>query len=80
MTRRRLLVRWKASESTGSRFWMLDASGFDAMFSAPVVSREEFFAHYKLVRLAPADCQILQLESASIDALTSRSVFEHIRK
>lgn len=56
----------------------MDAARFDAMFSAPVVSRADFFERYRFVRLAPADCQDLPLEPASIDAITSRSVLEHI--
>jgi len=56
----------------------VDAEEFDRRFSSGIKSQEEFLARNGLVYLAPCDCRRLPLEDATLDAITSRSVFEHI--
>jgi SAM-dependent methyltransferase len=41
-------------------------------------SVEEFLTSFRLAYLAPCDCRSLSLSPASVDAVISRSVFEHI--
>ena len=59
----------------------LDAAEFDERFGAgteDIESENRFLAKNGMVYLAPCDCRHLPLEDASLDAITSRSVFEHI--
>jgi SAM-dependent methyltransferase len=51
---------------------------FDAKFARGIESEEEFLGNNGFVYLAPCDCRGLPLESSTLDAITSRSVFEHI--
>ena len=56
----------------------LDAAEFDRRFGAEIESQKQFLAKNGLVYLAPCDCRRLSLEDATLDVITSRSVFEHI--
>lgn len=56
----------------------LDPALFDRKFAGEVGSEREFLEKNGFVYLAPCDCRHLPLEAASVDAITSRSVFEHI--
>lgn len=51
---------------------------FDARFGGSLGSASQFLEAKGFVYLAPCDCRSLPLASASLDAITSRSVFEHI--
>jgi SAM-dependent methyltransferase len=51
---------------------------FDGKFGDSIVSQKEFLESHGLVYLAPCDCRQLSLADSSLDAITSRSVFEHI--
>ena len=51
---------------------------FDRKFCAGIRSQKEFLESHGLVYLAPCDCRQLPLPDSSLDAITSRSVFEHI--
>jgi SAM-dependent methyltransferase len=56
----------------------LDLVVFDRKFAREVGSEREFLETNSFVYLAPCDCRHLRIDVASIDAITSRSVFEHI--
>ncbi|HEX3743451.1 MAG TPA: class I SAM-dependent methyltransferase [Bryobacteraceae bacterium] len=56
----------------------LDGREFDRKFEGEIASQQQFLAAHGLVYLAPCDCRHLDLPAASLDAITSRSVFEHI--
>ena len=56
----------------------VDAAEFERQFGGDVGSPEEFLRRHRLVYLAPCDCRHLTLADASLDAVTSRSVLEHI--
>ena len=56
----------------------LDPEEFDRRFRHDIKSASSFLESNGLVYLAPCDCRHLSLEDSSLDAITSRSVFEHI--
>lgn len=53
---------------------------FDRKFGSDIVSERGFLESNGFVYLAPCDCRHLALEDSSLDAITSRSVFEHISR
>ena len=66
-----------------NRRWILDTlpidpALFDRKFAGQVGSQRQFLEKHGLVYLAPCDCRHLSLTDGSVDAITSRSVFEHI--
>jgi SAM-dependent methyltransferase len=51
---------------------------FDGKFGGDIDSEDQFLEANHFVYLAPCDCRHLSLGDSSLDAITSRSVFEHI--
>jgi SAM-dependent methyltransferase len=58
----------------------LSPQEFDAKFGSNIDSESRFLEANGFVYLAPCDCRSLPLAAASLDAITSRSVFEHIAR
>lgn len=56
----------------------IDPAEFDRRFTGNITSEKEFLESNGLIYLAPCDCRRLPLDGSSLDAITSRSVFEHI--
>lgn len=51
---------------------------FDSKFGRDMESEKQFLESHGFVYLAPCDCRHLPLGESSLDAVTSRSVLEHI--
>lgn len=51
---------------------------FDSKFGRDIETEKKFLESNGFVYLAPCDCRRLPLENSSVDAVTSRSVLEHI--
>jgi len=56
----------------------IQPSEFDEKFAQGPASEREFLSFHGFSYLAPCDCRHLALPASSVDAITSRSVFEHI--
>jgi SAM-dependent methyltransferase len=56
----------------------IEPAEFDRETSQPVESVKGYMERHRFVYLAPCDCRQLSLESGTLDAVTSRSVLEHI--
>ena len=69
---------WKAKEKVGAGL-KIPASQFDRILVAPKgESTDADMQALGLMYQAPCDCRSMNLDSQSLDAVTSRAVFEHI--
>ncbi len=69
---------WKAKEKIGAGL-KIPASQFDRILAAPQgESTDADMRALGLMYQAPCDCRSMNLDSKSLDAVSSRAVFEHI--